>query len=292
MSPADPVRVLAGAVAVFAVLAAVFRNADRHLPAEVTRPVAAALRAGRKPTRAEAGALALAVVEAAVGPSRPALGLIVTVLRQAGLGLLLASIFCLMAIPGYAVATFATPDSALRFLTRFGANAVVTVVLVCWASAAVSGHLAGRLATEGAPSVRPRGLVGLVIADLAVRFAALVAVTAASFSFFADVAGSFGGSARTALDAIPETLAYALGFRGLSGIYVYAALFSAFPLYLALMVALSARSRVFAGLWRGYGPAGTDRPVRFFGTVLAALAALVAFAAALAVAARPHMLGG
>ena len=90
----------------------------------------------------------------------------------------------------------------------------------------------------------------------------------------ADWFGSFGGSRLTALRVVAPTLARSALFENISGVYLYATLASAVPLY---ATAFRGKDRFFGAPFRFRGRTGP---------VLAALALFVLVAALLTIAAK------
>lgn len=71
----------------------------------------------------------------------------------------------------------------------------------------------------------------VVFLDLPVRVFGFVALHAAIYVLSADWFGSFGGSRSTALRVVAPTLLRSFLFDNISGVYLYATLVSALPLY-------------------------------------------------------------
>jgi hypothetical protein len=78
-----------------------------------------------------------------------------------------------------------------------------------------------------------RGAAAVLLLDLPVRLAVFVLLHAVIYLLSADWFGSFGGSRATALRVVPPTLARSAMFENLSGVYLYATMISALPLYAA-----------------------------------------------------------
>ena len=142
----------------------------------------------------------------------------------------------------------------------------MTVNLPLWIADSVAGLLVPRVSRAG-----PGGTALLIVFDLAVKLIALHVVTAATYVSAAVLFGSFTGEPALALGAVRESLALALTFGNLSAVYVYAALISGFPLFLALLLKLSAASDALPFLWRRLRPlTGMEKtPVRTLAAVLA-----------------------
>lgn len=84
----------------------------------------------------------------------------------------------------------------------------------------------------GAAGGRRRQALALLI-DVPLRIAVFVALHAVIYVLSADWFGSFGGNRATALEVVPTTLARSALFDNLSGVYLYATMASALPLYAA-----------------------------------------------------------
>lgn len=123
---------------------------------------------------------------------------------------------------------------------------------------------------------RPRGArdsAAVPLIDMAMRLAVFVLVHAIVYAVSAQWFGSFGGSPSTALAVVAPTLARSALFENLSGVYLYATLASAIPLYAAAI----SRSRRL-------GPLARRLPGRS-GPVLIALGLFALFVLALSGAA-------
>lgn len=266
---------MAGGATILGITAACLWNRDDRLPDAAGSRVARSLDARRPADPAAAEALARAILDTSVAASRPARAVAAHLLRVSAATLVVAAVVYLMTLPAYAPAFFGDPESLARFLGRLFSSGLVTVFLVGWVAGSVTGGIAGRIAAAG-----PAGVLAFLLLDLTVRLAALVAITAATYVLFSQAAGSFGGSWQTAIGVVPATLAVALAFESLTSVYVYAALLGGVPLYLILLVKLSARHRCFAALWVRLARAVPirHRPLRFFGLLLGAVAAAAAMA--------------
>ena len=78
-----------------------------------------------------------------------------------------------------------------------------------------------------------RGMALVLAVDLPARVILFVALHAAIYVLSADWFGSFGGRRLTALRVVAPTLARSALFENISGVYLYATLASALPLYVA-----------------------------------------------------------
>jgi hypothetical protein len=268
---------LAGAAAILAALSAFFWDLDRRLTGGAGLAVSQSLAAGRRPGPGQTAALSAELLRGSIGP-RPVGALALHILQSSLVALLVLAIVALMTTPDHLATFLGTWESVRRFVAILLLNGLTSVFLAGYAAAAVIGPLAPRIAACG-----PAGAAGFVLAELAVRLAALVLVTAGTYVLFARIGGSFGGSWRTALAVIPETLALALRGHSLASVVTYAALLGGLPLQVVLLVKLAGSSPGFPALWRGLGRLVPldGRPVRFFGILLAILAAAAALVASL-----------
>ena len=95
-----------------------------------------------------------------------------------------------------------------------------------------------------------RGLRLVLLIDLPARVVLFALLHAMIYVLSADWFGSFGGSRLTALRVVAPTLARSALFENLSGVYLYATLLGALPLYLRALQGLTvfrrARSRALA----------------------------------------------
>jgi hypothetical protein len=268
---------LLGGAGIFAALTVFLWDWDKRLLGDVVRALPRSLQAGRRPGPDETAALSEQVLRSSIGP-RPVGALALHVLWSSLAAMLLLAIFYFMTIPDHLAAFFGSWESVRRFLVIFMLNGLTTVFLVGYVSAAVMGPLVPRIAAAG-----PWGVLRFILFDLGVKLLALLAVTAAEYVLFARLGGSFGGSWRTALGVIPETLALALQVKNLASVYVYAALLGGFPLFVVLLVKLSGRYVAFPLFWQRLGRLFPldDKPVRYFGILLAIFAAAAAVVASL-----------
>lgn len=80
-----------------------------------------------------------------------------------------------------------------------------------------------------------RSAVLVLVADLPVRVAAFFVLHAIIYVLSAQWFGSFGGDRLQALQVVGPTLARAAGFDNISGVYLYATLVGALPLYVVAL---------------------------------------------------------
>jgi hypothetical protein len=180
----------------------------------------------------------------------------------------LVGLFPLLALyvaltPGFAAQLLGGGPALGRFLRQVLTNGLPVVFVVNY-----MGFFLFAWAVETHPGPRGRALVLLL--DLPMRVALFISLHALIYVLSAGWFGSFGGSRLTALRVVAPTLAQSALFRNISGVYLYATLVSAVPLYVAVIERSDGRSHRLPGRT---------------GPVLAALALFGLFAALLTLAA-------
>ena len=88
-------------------------------------------------------------------------------------------------------------------------------------------------AVSGQRSPKDRDPVAYIAVDFAARLVLFFGLHALIYVVSADLFGSFGGSRTTALQVVAPTLARSALFGNISGVYFYATLVSAVPLYIS-----------------------------------------------------------
>jgi len=126
--------------------------------------------------------------------------------------------------PGFGAMLLDGGPALSRFLRQVLTNGLPVVFVVNWLSFFL---LALIVARRG----RGRGLALVFLIDLPARLAIFVVLHAVIYVASADLFGSFGGSRLTALQVVAPTLARSALFENISGVYLYATLVSALPLY-------------------------------------------------------------
>lgn len=138
--------------------------------------------------------------------------------------------------PGFAGALSEGGPALWRFLRQVVTNGVPVVFVVnyctffLYASAVASGAIIRRPGT-------------VLAVDIGARLGLFVGLHALIYVLSADWFGSFGGSRRTALSVVAPTLARSAFFENISGVYLYATMISAIPLYTAVIGPWLARRR-------------------------------------------------
>ena len=87
----------------------------------------------------------------------------------------------------------------------------------------------------GPDTPRKAGGLGLIFTDMVMRVAVFILLHAVIYVASADWFGSFGGSKGTALRVVAPTLARSALFDNISGVYLYAVLLGALPIYAAAL---------------------------------------------------------
>ena len=145
------------------------------------------------------------------------------------LGLLPLLVLYIALTPGFAAQLMGGGPALGRFLRQVLTNGLPVVFAVNYV-----GFFLFAWAVDRHPGGRGRALVLLV--DLPVRVVLFIILHAVIYAVSADWFGSFGGSRLTALRVVAPTLAQSALFQNISGVYLYATLVSALPLYVAAIV--------------------------------------------------------
>jgi hypothetical protein len=140
------------------------------------------------------------------------------------LGLLPPLILYIALTPGFASQLMGGGPALGRFLRQVLTNGLPVVFAVNYV-----GFFLFAWAIDRHRGRRRWGLV--LLADLPVRVALFIILHAVIYTLSADWFGSFGGSRLTALRVVAPTLAQSALFQNISGVYLYATLVSALPLY-------------------------------------------------------------
>jgi len=136
-------------------------------------------------------------------------------------------------------------------LGRFLRQVLTNGLPVVFAANYLGFFLFALLAARKGPD---RGLRLVLLIDLPVRVALFALLHAVIYVLSADWFGSFGGSRLTALRVVAPTLARSALFENLSGVYLYATLFGALPLYLRALRGLPVFRRTGSQVVKRWGP--------------------------------------
>ena len=150
------------------------------------------------------------------------------------------SIYILLS-PGFAPALVAGGPALVRFLRQVVTNGLPLVFVVNYVSFFLFAFMQRTDRKHRDPAV-------LVLLDLSIRAVLFIGLHALSYVFSADWFGSFGGSRATSLSVVAPTLARSAFFENISGVYLYATMVSALPLYVSA-INQSASLRPLVGLF-------------------------------------------
>lgn len=141
------------------------------------------------------------------------------------LGLVPLLVVYITLTPGFAGMLLNGGPALSRFVRQVLTNGLPVVFMVNWVSFFLFALLVARQGQD-------RGLSLVFLIDLPARIVMFTALHAAIYVVSADWFGSFGGSKITALTVVAPTLARSALFENISGVYLYATLVSALPLYI------------------------------------------------------------
>lgn len=141
-------------------------------------------------------------------------------------GLLPVLVLYIALSPGFTTALAGGGSALGRFLRQVLTNGLPVVVMVNYV-----GFFLFALSHERSGSGRDPG--DYIVVDFFSRLGIFVGLHALIYVVSADWYGSFGGSRATALRVVAPTLARSALFENVSGVYLYATLVSAVPLYVS-----------------------------------------------------------
>lgn len=155
------------------------------------------------------------------------------------LGLLPLLLLFILRTPGFGAHLLNSGPALSRFLRQVITNGLPVVFAVNYLSFFL--YAAGNARrTDGPVPMR------LVLIDLPARVVLFIVLHAVIYFLSADWFGSFGGDHWQALRVVGPTLVRSALFENISGVYLYATLVSALPLYVSVMQSQSAHGRGFA----------------------------------------------
>lgn len=125
---------------------------------------------------------------------------------------------------GFAGHLLGSGDALARFLRQVITNGLFIVFIINYLSYFLHAFHADQFGIDRIPLTR-------ILLDLPIRIALFMALHALVYVLSADWFGSFGGDRAQALRVVAPTLARSPFFENLSGVYFYAIVFSAIPLY-------------------------------------------------------------
>lgn len=126
--------------------------------------------------------------------------------------------------PGFASALANGGPSLSRFLRQVLTNGLPVVVVVNYVGFFLFALSNNRME-------KAYDSTFFIAVDIVARLGVFIALHALIYVVSADWFGSFGGSRATALRVVAPTLARSAMFENISGVYLYATLMSAIPLY-------------------------------------------------------------
>ncbi|WP_095588029.1 hypothetical protein [Actibacterium ureilyticum] len=156
--------------------------------------------------------------------SMPAAQFVRNVLLFSFASLLPVLMLYVLLAPGFAPALAAGGPALMRFLRQVATNGLPVVFAVNY----VSFYL---FAITKHAKAGPGDTASLVLADVVLRALLFPGLHALVYVLSADWFGSFGGNRSTALAVVSPTLARSAFFENISGVYLYATMISALPLY-------------------------------------------------------------
>lgn len=171
--------------------------------------------------------------------------------------------------PGFAAALADGGPPLLRFLRQVLTNGLPVVATINYV-----GFFLFAVSRKACAQARDPAI--LIVVDFVARLALFLVLHALIYVASADWFGSFGGSRSTALRVVAPTLARSALFENISGVYLYATLISAIPLYVSAI----RRSVRFAPIVRLF-PGRTGPIILAFGIFASGAASLTAIASAL-----------
>ena len=141
--------------------------------------------------------------------------------------------------PGFASALAAGGASLSRFSRQLITNGVPVVVVVNYV-----GFFLFALSNKQPGSNRDSAI--FIAVDVVARIGVFVGLHALIYVLSADWFGSFGGDPVVALRVVGPTLVRSAYFENISGVYLYATLVGALPLYLSVVQSQIAHGTGFA----------------------------------------------
>lgn len=137
-------------------------------------------------------------------------------------------VFYVALTPGFAIALSGSDQALGRFLRQVVTNGLPVVFVVNYFAFFLYASTNARGGLERRP-----GLV--LFLDVSARLVAFTVLHILIYVLSADWFGSFGGSRATAVRVVAPTLARSAFFENISGVYLYATLVSAIPLYASVI---------------------------------------------------------
>ena len=154
----------------------------------------------------------------------PGVKFVMNVLVFSLIGLLPVLLVYVMRAPGFASALMDSGPALSRFLRQVLTNGLPVIFIVNYVGFFLFAVLNAKDTNSRDPAV-------FILFDVITRVALFLVLHAFIYVLSASWFGSFGGSRATALSVVAPTLARSALFENISGVYLYATLVSALPLY-------------------------------------------------------------
>ncbi|WP_170848857.1 hypothetical protein [Pseudooceanicola nitratireducens] len=154
----------------------------------------------------------------------PGVNFVMNVLVFSLIGLLPVLLVYVMRAPGFASALMDGGPALSRFLRQVLTNGLPVIFIVNYVGFFLFAMLKAKDTNSRDPAV-------FILFDVITRVALFLVLHAFNYVLSASWFGSFGGSRATALSVVAPTLARSALFENISGVYLYATLVSALPLY-------------------------------------------------------------
>ncbi len=148
--------------------------------------------------------------------------------------------------PGFSTALSQGGPALLRFLRQVLTNGLPVVFAINYVSFFLYA-LSNQTERRGDP-------VAIVALDVLARVSLFFGLHALIYVLSADWYGSFGGDRMTAISVVAPTLAHSAYFENVSGVYFYATVVSAMPLYVTAIRRSKVIRRLTEPLLFGAGP--------------------------------------
>ncbi|NNF70700.1 MAG: hypothetical protein HKN02_00740 [Rhodobacteraceae bacterium] len=177
----------------------------------------------------------------------PSLNFLRNVLLFSLAGLLPVLALYVLLSPGFASALAEGGPALGRFLRQVLTNGLPVVVIVNYVGFFLFAHSRRGPGNDRDPAT-------YIIVDFAARIALFFGLHALIYVLSADWFGSFGGSRATALRVVAPTLARSALFENISGVYLYATLVSALPLYVSAITRSPSLRRIVGVFPNQTGP--------------------------------------
>jgi hypothetical protein len=155
-------------------------------------------------------------------------------------GLLPVLVVYVLLTPGFASALAEGGPPLQRFIRQVLTNGLPVVFVVNYSAFFLFALTNERIKEDSDPAI-------YLVYDAAIRIVVFLGLHAIIYVVSADWFGSFGGSRATALRVVAPTIARSALFENISGVYLYATLISAVPLYVTV-VGKSRSLRPYAGM--------------------------------------------